>query len=77
MQPITISLDAETHRLAKEKTNFSSWVRDKLRSERNQMPIAKEMAELQKQCDFFQKQSDLFYDILMRERDAREKGDEQ
>jgi len=36
MQPITISLDSQTHKLAKEKTNFSQWVRDKLRAERNQ-----------------------------------------
>jgi hypothetical protein len=31
-----ISLDAETARLASQKSNFSNWVRDKLRSERNQ-----------------------------------------
>ena len=37
MRPITISLCAETWKLAKKKTNFSSWVRDKLRSERNRM----------------------------------------
>ena len=30
-----ISLDAETARLAAKKTNFSSWVRSQLRSERN------------------------------------------
>lgn len=30
-----ISLDAETARLASKKTNFSSWVRSALRSERN------------------------------------------
>tara|TARA_R110002012_G_scaffold184718_1_gene351226 strand:+ start:141 stop:410 length:270 start_codon:yes stop_codon:yes gene_type:complete len=31
-----ISLDQETARLASQKSNFSNWVRDKLRSERNQ-----------------------------------------
>lgn len=31
-----ISLDEETARLASQKINFSNWVRDKLRSERNQ-----------------------------------------
>ena len=35
MRPITISLDATTWELAKKKTNFSAWVRDQLRSERN------------------------------------------
>jgi hypothetical protein len=36
MRPVTISLDATTWELAKRKTNFSEWVRNKLRSERNQ-----------------------------------------
>jgi hypothetical protein len=35
MRPITISLDATTWELAKKKQNFSAWVRDQLRSERN------------------------------------------
>jgi hypothetical protein len=35
MRPITISLDAETWEMAKDKTNFSQWCRDSLRSERN------------------------------------------
>lgn len=39
MRPVTISLDATTWELAKEKPNFSAWVRDQLRSERNKKPI--------------------------------------
>ena len=35
MRPINVSLDATTWELAKRKSNFSQWVRDKLRSERN------------------------------------------
>lgn len=35
MRPINVSLDSVTWELAKEKINFSQWVRDKLRSERN------------------------------------------
>ncbi len=31
----TITLDLETSKLAAKKTNFSQWVRDMLRSERN------------------------------------------
>ena len=37
MRPINVSLDATTWELAKKKPNFSQWVRDKLRSERNQL----------------------------------------
>jgi len=39
MRPITISLDIETWKLAKKKSNFSSWVRNQLRSERNQRAL--------------------------------------
>jgi hypothetical protein len=68
MRPITISLDSETWELAKKKTNFSSWVRDKLRSERNQVPIHEEMKQLIKDLDLMTKQSDLWYYMLMKER---------
>ena len=33
----TITLDLETSKLAAKKTNFSQWVRNMLRSERNKM----------------------------------------
>lgn len=36
MRPLNVSLCDETYALAKQKANFSSWVRDQLRSERNQ-----------------------------------------
>lgn len=35
MTPINVSLDKATYKLAKAKPNFSQWVRDQLRSERN------------------------------------------
>lgn len=35
MRPINVTLDATTWELAKQKTNFSAWVRNQLRSERN------------------------------------------
>ena len=35
MRPINVSLDSVTWELAKAKPNFSQWVRDKLREERN------------------------------------------
>lgn len=40
MRPITISLDATTWELAKKKSNFSAWVRDQLRSERNKTEVS-------------------------------------
>lgn len=36
MRPINVSLDSVTWELAKQKPNFSQWIRDQLRSERNQ-----------------------------------------
>jgi len=35
VRPLNVSLDDETYALAKAKPNFSAWVRDALRSERN------------------------------------------
>ena len=39
MRPINVSLDATTWELAKKKTNFSEWVRNQLRSERNKTEV--------------------------------------
>ena len=39
MRPINVSLDATTWELAKKKSNFSEWVRQQLRSERNKKQI--------------------------------------
>jgi len=35
MTPINVSLDDITHEMAKNKTNFSEWIRDKLHEEYN------------------------------------------
>lgn len=40
MRPINVTLDSVTWEYAKEKTNFSAWVRDQLRSERNKRETA-------------------------------------
>jgi len=40
MRPINVTLDATTWELAKKKTNFSSWVRDQLRSEDNKRKVS-------------------------------------
>ena len=36
MRPLNVSLDDETYKLAKKKSNFSAWVRAQLRSEQLQ-----------------------------------------
>ena len=41
-----ISLDRETAELASRKTNFSGWVRNQLRSERNKREFADEQETL-------------------------------
>jgi hypothetical protein len=37
MRPINVTLDSVTWELAKKKSNFSDWVRNQLRSERNRL----------------------------------------
>ena len=39
MRPVNVSLDATTWELAKQKNNFSEWVRNQLRSERNKSQL--------------------------------------
>tara|TARA_R110001606_G_scaffold385752_1_gene549412 strand:- start:493 stop:720 length:228 start_codon:yes stop_codon:yes gene_type:complete len=39
MRPINVTLDSQTWELAKTKGNFSEWVRNQLRSERNKGEI--------------------------------------
>jgi len=42
MKQKMITLDDETSKLAAQKINFSQWVRDKLRSERNKSELSSE-----------------------------------
>ena len=44
MRPINVSLDSVTWELAKQKTNFSQWVRDQLRSEDNKRKMHQQRA---------------------------------
>ena len=67
-----ITLDEKTWELALIKTNFSSWVRGQLRSERNQEPVSKVIAQLEKDLELAQKQSDLWWSMLMKERGEQE-----
>jgi len=61
-----LTLDEETWELALNKTNFSAWVRNQLRSERNQEPVSRVIAQLEKDLELSQKQSDMWYHMLMK-----------
>ena len=64
-----ITLDEETWELALQKANFSSWVRNQLRSERNKEDGNKVIAQLEKDCELFQKQADMWWRLLMEEKE--------
>lgn len=49
MRPVNVTLDSVTWEYAKQKTNFSAWVRNQLRSERNKREIHK-IEETNKYC---------------------------
>ena len=48
MRPINVTLDSVTWELAKQKPNFSAWVRAQLRSENNK--ISPELQRKQRNC---------------------------
>jgi len=50
MRPINVTLDSVTWEYAKEKTNFSAWVRDQLRSERNKRESHKTESQWCRAC---------------------------
>jgi hypothetical protein len=49
MRPINVTLDSVTWEYAKEKPNFSAWVRAQLRSERNKRETYK-IKETNREC---------------------------
>ena len=51
MRPINVTLDSQTWEWAKQKTNFSAWVRRQLVKEINQNARDKEDAWLIGKCD--------------------------
>jgi hypothetical protein len=67
-----ITLDEETFEKSLGKRNFSEWVRNQLRSERNKEEASNVIAQLEKDLAFMNKQSDLFYRMLMKERGEEE-----
>jgi len=64
MRPITISLDSETWGLAKEKGNFSQWIRGQLRSERNRTPQTTVIKQLKEDLRLLQIQCDMYWDAF-------------
>jgi len=64
MRSINVSLDDTTWALAKEKTNFSAWVRDQLRSERNK----KTRLEVWKYCKFCDKSMKTLHKLCVNSR---------
>jgi len=72
-----ITLDETTWELALSKSNFSSWVRNQLRSERNREPANKVIAQLEKDCELFQKQADLWWKLLQEEKAKNGRSEEE
>lgn len=60
-----LTLDEETWELALKKSNFSEWVRNQLRSERNKSATTKVIAQLEKEIEFLEKKTDFWYRKLM------------
>jgi len=48
MRPINVSLDSHTWELAKQKTNFSGWVRAQLRSDAQEGSLQSQLAVARK-----------------------------
>ena len=50
MRPINVSLDSVTWELAKQKPNFSEWVRNQLRAEDNKRKTYEQRPNHRKKC---------------------------
>jgi len=53
MRQKLITLDPTSFELASKKINFSDWVRNQLRSERNQKEVKATIAQLEKDSDYW------------------------
>jgi len=61
MRQKLITLDGKAWDLALKKTNFSAWVRDQLKSERNNNEGKAVIAQLEKDCDTLYQQKEDWY----------------
>jgi len=53
MRQKLITLDPTSFELASKKSNFSNWVRNQLRSERNQKEVRATIAQLEKDSEYW------------------------
>lgn len=61
MRQKLITLDGKAWDLALKKTNFSQWVRDQLKSERNNKEGQAVIAQLEKDCETLYQQKEDWY----------------
>ena len=72
-----LTLDEETWELALKKPNFSEWVRNQLRSERNKLPATKVIAQLEKEIELLDKQSNMWWRMYNDLKNPRSPGSEE
>jgi len=61
MRQKLITLDGQAWDLALKKTNFSAWVRDQLKSERNNKEGKAVIAQLEKDCERLEEDKEYWY----------------
>jgi len=62
MRQKLITLDLVTFEMASKKKNFSEWVRNQLRSERNNSEGREVIAQLEKDCDNLFRQKEYWFE---------------
>jgi len=75
MRPITISLDSQSWELAKQKTNFSEWVRNQLRSERNGSNNHEYLEQLEAEVRELERLKEYWYETALHYKTKRERGE--
>ena len=65
MRQKLITLDDETSKMAQDKTNFSEWVRNQLRSERTKSEVREVIAQLEKDAKEAEKNADYWYEAYL------------
>lgn len=66
MRPINVTLDSVTWELAKKKTNFSDWVRNQLRSERNRGDELTYIQQLEEEIQELERLKEYWYETALR-----------
>ena len=63
MRQKLITLDDETAKMAQNKTNFSEWVRNQLRSERTKSEVREVIAQLEDDLKVANERADYWYEL--------------